>query len=124
MATRFGLDLSDEAVDAAMREMDGDGNGAVDYEEFCRWFRRQSAKENSAARSLQQRLRTHLSSLRGERPARQRETGDQGQQEGAWGVVHRKFPTGGTKLGGPVNSKMKPRSARSKPRCTESGVNR
>lgn len=71
MATRLGLDISDEALDAAIAEMDGDGNGAVDFEEFARWFRHQAARESSVTQDLQRRLNTHLSSLRGDRPALQ-----------------------------------------------------
>ena len=42
-----GAQMSDAEVEAAVREMDADQSGAVDLDEFCRWWERQdpSAKE-------------------------------------------------------------------------------
>ena len=35
----MGKKLSKEGLQAAMQEMDGDGSGEVDFEEFERWYR-------------------------------------------------------------------------------------
>jgi Ca2+-binding EF-hand superfamily protein len=38
LAESLGRRLSEREVNAAMAEMDGDGSGAIDYDEFCEWW--------------------------------------------------------------------------------------
>jgi hypothetical protein len=43
-AERLGQTMSQEELDAAMLEMDGDGSGEIDYDEFLAWWDRRKAK--------------------------------------------------------------------------------
>ena len=40
MATMMGVDISEPEVDAAMAQMDTDGDGKIEYAEFSRWWQR------------------------------------------------------------------------------------
>jgi calmodulin len=41
----LGYDLSQDELDAAMAEMDADGSGGVDYDEFAKWWRKVTSNE-------------------------------------------------------------------------------
>ena len=52
----MGKKLSKEGLQAAMQEMDGDGSGEVDFEEFERWYRSPLCVEPFFLRSFCYRL--------------------------------------------------------------------
>ena len=49
--------LSEQALDDAMRLMDEDGSGAVDFQEFYRWVRQRDSEDSEAASGLPSRVR-------------------------------------------------------------------
>ena len=46
MSLELGKPLSEPELDEAMAEMDADGSGEVDFDEFERWFERMKASGN------------------------------------------------------------------------------
>jgi len=61
LVTRLGQDASEQDVDAAMAAMDKDGDGVVDFDEFCGWWR---TRDNTASGGVVDRLADRMQSLR------------------------------------------------------------
>jgi Ca2+-binding EF-hand superfamily protein len=64
LVTQLGMDASEKDVDAAMAAMDKDGDGTVDFPEFCLWWR----SRPSGSDTIVSRLADRMSSLKGGDP--------------------------------------------------------
>ena len=58
LVTQLGMDASEKDVDAAMAVMDTDGNGTVDFDEFCAWWSSRPASTTNIAGRLRERLQS------------------------------------------------------------------
>ena len=54
LSKRLGAPLSDEELDTALKDLDLNGDGVIDFEEFCRWYFTGMKPYNCSTRSMLQ----------------------------------------------------------------------